>query len=408
MDSPTPKWPEDADGRIPYWVYTDETVYQRELERIWYGPHWLYAGLECEVPNVGDYRTVTLGERSVVMVRSGPDEISAVENRCRHRGLKFCQTRSGHAKELLCPYHQWLYDLKGNLIGVPFRRGVRQQGGMPADFDPSQHNLVRLRTEVVNGVVWATFSDKTPPFREYLGERFWKHYTRVYDGRKMEVLGYQRQHIPGNWKLMQENIKDPYHASLLHVFLVTFGLFRADQKSGVEMDETGRHGVLLSRRGTQESNDVTSTIGAFRGDLKLADPRQLEIVKEFPGDETVAMITLFPSVILQQQVNSLATRQLVPTGTGGFDFHWTYWGYADDTPEMRERRIRHANLFGPAGYVSVDDGEVIEFAHQGLAPSGPDDAIVTMGGREIANTDHMVTETAIRGMYRYYREAMGL
>ena len=38
-----------------------------------------------------------------------------------------------------------------------------------------------------------------------------------------------RQRIRSNWKLMFENIKDPYHASLLHVFLVTFGLFRADQ-----------------------------------------------------------------------------------------------------------------------------------------------------------------------------------
>jgi len=402
------EWPADTTGRVPFWVYSDPEIYRQELDRIWYGPHWLYCGLEAEIPTVGDFKTTTLGERPVIVIRSAEDEISVLENRCAHRGVKFCQTRSGHAKDLLCPYHQWAYDLNGKLLGVPFRRGVRRQGGMPADFDPTQHGLRRLRVEAVNGVVWATFSAETPSFRDYLGEKFWKHYTRVYDGRKLEVLGYNRQHISANWKLMQENIKDPYHAGLLHVFFVTFGLFRADQKSAVDLDETGRHSVLISCKGEQEVNDVTADMKNFHGDLRLADPRILDVVKEFPGEETVGMITVFPSVILQQQVNSLTTRQIVPTGPTGFDFHWTHWCYADDPPEMRLRRTRQANLFGPAGFVSADDGEVIEMSQQGFAGAADEAALVVMGGREIAPTDHMVTETAIRGMYRYWREVMGL
>lgn len=406
---PRRSWPADAAARVPAWVYTDPDVYRAELDRIWYGPHWLYVGLACEVPRVGDFRTTTLGERPVIMVRSDPETVTVVENRCAHRGVKFCQARSGHAEQLLCPFHQWSYALDGTLQGVPFRRGVRRKGGMPADFDPREWGLNRLRVEVANGVVWATFSDATPPFREYLGEKFWRHYTRVYDGRELAVLGYNRQHIPGNWKLMQENIKDPYHAGLLHVFFVTFGLFRADQKSAVEMDEEGRHGILVSRKGEQEVNDVTASMSNFVADFRLADPRILDVVKEFPGDETVGMITVFPSVVLQQQVNSLTTRQIVPRGPGGFDFHWTHWCYADDPPEMRRRRTRQANLFGPAGFVSLDDGEVIEFSQQGLAPApAGTDALVLMGGREVADTDHIVTEAAIRGMYAYWRRVLGI
>lgn len=403
-------WPADAAGRVPYWVYSDPEVYRAELERIWYGPHWLYVGLECEIPEVGDWKTTTLGERPVVMVRSAPGEITVVENRCRHRGVKFCQARFGHSTELLCPYHQWAYELNGNLMGVPFRRGVRKQGGMPPDFDPKEWGLNRLRVEEANGVVWATFSDATPPFREYLGERFWKHYTRVYSGRKLAVLGYNRQRIPGNWKLMQENIKDPYHAGLLHVFFVTFGLFRADQKSATEVDdEHGRHGILISRKGEQVRNDVTADMRNFQGDLTLADPRILDVVQEFPGEETVGMITVFPSVILQQQVNSLTTRQIVPSGPGAFDFHWTHFCYADDTAEMRRRRTRQANLFGPAGFVSADDGEVIEMSQQGIATAAEGDAaLVAMGGRDYDSVDHMVTEVGIRGMYRYWRGVMGI
>ncbi len=192
------------------------------------------------------------------------------------------------------------------------------------------------------------------------------------------------------------------------LFFVTFGLFRADQKSAVDIDDTGMHGILISRKGEQERNETTADMRNFQGDLTLADPRILDVVQEFPGEDTVGMITVFPSVILQQQINSLTTRQIVPTGPDGFDFHWTHWCYADDTPEMRLRRTRQANLFGPAGFVSADDGEVIEMSQQGFAHAEDETALVTMGGREIACTDHMVTETAIRGMYRYWRQAMGL
>jgi salicylate 5-hydroxylase large subunit len=407
MDEPKHHWPADAAARIPYWVYSDPGIYRKELERIWYGENWLYVGLECETPNVGDWRTTTLGERPVVMVRGQDSAIRVFENSCAHRGLKFCQDRLGHAKELVCPYHQWTYDLQGGLIGVPFLRGVRKRGGMPADFEPAEHSLRQLRVESVNGLVWATFSPRAAPFRDFLGERVWAHYQRVYDGRKLEVLGYNRQRIPANWKLMQENIKDPYHAGLLHVFFATFGLFRADQKSAVEMDPSGRHAVLRSIKGDQEKNDVTADLRNFQGDLRLADPSIIESVREFPGEDTVAMMTVFPSVVLQQQTNSLSTRQIVPTGPGSFDFHWTHWTYADDTPEMKQRRLRQANLFGPAGYVSADDGEVIAFNQEGVRASPDEDLVLLMGGRDRANTDYMVTEAAIRGMYEYWRGVMG-
>ncbi|MEM8936401.1 MAG: aromatic ring-hydroxylating dioxygenase subunit alpha [Pseudomonadota bacterium] len=401
-------WPKDENGAIPYWVYTDRHIYEAELEKIWYGPHWLYVGLECEAPNVGDFKTTVLGEKPVIMTRSDENTISVVENRCAHRGAKFCQERFGNREDLLCPYHQWVYDLQGNLVGVPFRRGVNKQGGMPRDFKPANHSLRKLRVEVANGVVWATFSEDAPSFREYLGERFWKHYTRVYDGRPLELLGYSRQRIAGNWKLMQENIKDPYHASLLHVFFITFGLFRADERASVDIDESGRHSILIGRKAEQENEDeVTASARTFQSDLTLNDPRILDVVKEFKGEETVGMITVFPSAILQQQVNSLSTRQIIPVGPDKFDFHWTHWTYADDDPEMKLRRTRQANLFGPAGFVSAEDGEVIEFGQQGCRGSQGEAAVTLMGGREMTPTNHAVTEAAIRGMYDYWRKTIG-
>ena len=64
-----------------------------------------------------------------------------------------------------------------------------------------------------------------------------RYFDRLFNGRALTLLGYNRQRIPGNWKLMQENIKDPYHPGLLHTWFVTFGLWRADNKSQLLMDE---------------------------------------------------------------------------------------------------------------------------------------------------------------------------
>jgi salicylate 5-hydroxylase large subunit len=143
--------------------------------------------------------------------------------------------------------------------------------------------------------------------------------------------------------------------------------------------------------------------------MKLHDMRLLDIVPEpWWGGPTVCMTTLFPSVILQQQVNSLSTRQIIPIGLDHFDFVWTHFGFEDDTPEMSERRMRQANLFGPAGFVSADDGEVIEFSQDGFRHNGDFATLCELGGTDVGDTDHMVSETLIRGMYRYWREVMAL
>ncbi|MEO1657732.1 MAG: aromatic ring-hydroxylating dioxygenase subunit alpha [Pseudomonadota bacterium] len=401
------RWPARA-SRVPFWVYTDEAIYTRELERIFDGPHWSYLGMEAEIPQVGDYRLTGVGERSIIMVRSDDDTITAFENKCAHRGARFCRHKRGNATEFACPYHQWVYTLEGELQGVPFRRGVKRKGGMPRDFDPASNGLRKLRIAREGGLVFGTFSEATPDFRDYLGPRMWEHFSRVYNGRELKVLGYNRQHIPANWKLMMENIKDSYHPGLLHAFFSTFGLFRADQESAVEMDDIGRHGILISRKGEKEANEVSSSIRSFDAELELEDERMLDYDHEWPTPQTVGMITVFPSVILQQQVNSISTRQILPRGADGFDFIWTHIGYADDTPEMTERRLRQANLFGPAGLVSADDGEIIEFSQEAFASAPEGESLIEMGGHDIGNTDYMITETAIRGMYAYYREVMGL
>ena len=97
-------------------------------ERIFRRRRWLYVCLEAEIPNPGDFKRSRLGAREVVAVRDSDGAINVLVNRCAHRSMQFCTANRGTAKEFVCPYHQWTYDLDGNLLGVPFRRGYQRPG----------------------------------------------------------------------------------------------------------------------------------------------------------------------------------------------------------------------------------------------------------------------------------------
>ena len=401
-------WPKEGFTRVPYWVYTDQDIFRAEQEKIFAGPNWNYVALEAEVPNPGDWKASFVGDKPVVVVRDQDGSLNVVVNSCAHRGVKFCTQHKGNSKEFICPYHQWTYDLKGDLMAIPLRRGYKKQGGMPDDFDMGKHGLKKLQVHARHGVIFASFDPNVPKFDDYIGANMLKYFDRVFDGRPLKVLGYSRQRIPSNWKLMFENIKDPYHASLLHVFLVSFGLFRMDQPSAVEMDETGRHGVLVNRKGEQASNAAVAEMRSFISDFKLQDQRLLQPHREFAGDATVVMQTLWPNIIIQQQSNTLAMRHMVPHGPGAFDLMWTFFGYESDDAEMTQRRLRQANLMGPAGYVSTDDSEIMLMSQEGIEPYPNAEAVLEMGGRETADQPHTITEVGLRAFYKHYREVMGL
>jgi salicylate 5-hydroxylase large subunit len=417
MDTPSPvfpkeiHWETDGTSRIPFMAYTGEDLHKKELERFFYRKHWCYVGLEAEIPNPGDFKRTAIGERSVILVHDASGAINVVENVCAHRGMQFCRERHGNRKDFVCPYHQWSYTLQGDLQGVPFRRGVKQDGkvngGMPADFKTTDHGLNKLKVAVRGGVVFASFDADVESFEDFMGPAMLGYFDRLFNGRKLTLLGYNRQRIPGNWKLMQENIKDPYHPGLLHTWFVTFGLWRADNKSQLLMDAHHRHAAMISTRGASGKADEVTQVSSFKESMQLHDPRFLDIAPESWWDgPTAVMLTLFPSVILQQQVNSVSTRHIQPSGPGAFDFVWTHFGFEDDSAEMTQRRLRQANLFGPAGFVSADDGEVIELSQKGFVQKPFHRTLAELGGREVGDTDHMVTETLIRGMYAYWRKVM--
>ena len=404
-------WPAEGLTRIPDWVYTDQTIYEREVEKIFHGRTWNYVALECEVPNPGDFIRSNVGPTPVVVVRAADCSINVFENRCSHRAAEFCRELSGNTKEFVCPYHQWSYDLHGNLAGVPFRRGVNGKGGMPADFNVAQHGLRRLNVTSHRGVVFASYVEDMESLQDYLGPEVLKEFEATFDGRKPRLLGYYRHTLPGNWKLYHENLKDPYHATLLHTFLVTFGLLVAGNRSLMLADATGRHGVMASAKSERKSisTDAKKEMRAYRDGMTLAEPRFMDFIEEFDSPWSVTMATIWPNLIIQREMNTLGVRQIVPTGPHEFIMKWTMFGFEGDDDEMTRHRLRQGNLMGPAGFLGLEDNEAIKFVQDGMRHVPGRQHLVKLDPAIAAGTsDSLISEASIRAMYRHWRAEMGL
>ena len=404
------EWPRNDYSRIPYWVYHDADLYAEEQAKIFRGPTWSYLCMAAEIPAAGDFRTTWQGDTPVLVNRDDGGDVHAFVNRCAHRGAIVRREAHGNAADHTCIYHRWCYSRQGDLVGVPFQRGVRGQGGMTADFDKAGHGLRKLHVAVHRDLVFGSFSDQVEPIEDYLGPLLTTHLASMMQ-RPIEVLGYHRQSIDGNWKLYAENLRDTYHASLLHEFLVTFGLDRATQKGGVRMDARHRHNLTFAVAGSDSSAEATSAYDAnnLRADkLTLSAPGLLTFHPEFPDDHSLSISSMFPNVAFQRLNNSLATRQIQPKGVDRFVLIWTFFGYRDDTPALRAHRLRQMNLLGPGGFVSMEDAEAIEIAQRASRSDCDKFAVIEVGGAgEISDRDYRVTDVSLRGFWSYYAELMG-
>lgn len=403
------QWPKADCTRIPYGMYRDPDVYTLEQEKIFQGPVWNYLALEAEIPNVGDFRTIEVGDIPVIVNRARDGKVHAFVNRCAHRGATVQRLIHGNAKAHVCCYHHWGYNLEGNLVGVPFARGVEGKGGLPEDFDKSAHCLRKMRVETLNGVVFGTFASELEPLEDFLDTTFVNQLKRLFN-RPIKVLGYQRQRIHGNWKLYTDNLRDPNHGGLLHMFQITFGIARLNQTGGAKVDKKARHNMSWAAQDMGKNNsDAEYSTPRENNNLTLKDGSLLQYRKEFPDDYNLTIASIFPNCIFQQIGNTLAVRQIRTKSVDEFEIFWTFYGYEDDDSSMDQHRLRMSNLVGPGGLVSMEDGEAIEIVHRAIAADEDKHAFVEFGGRgPVGDQDNLVTEAPMRGFWMHYCELMGI
>ncbi|HVN55877.1 MAG TPA: Rieske (2Fe-2S) protein [Anaerolineaceae bacterium] len=134
---------------LPRGLYLEEQVYRAELERIW-RKGWLFAGHSIEIQEPGDYFLFSLGAEELIVARTETGAIAASHNLCRHRGSLVVTEASGHARRLVCPYHQWTYAPDGEL--------------MPEDLDKSAWGLKRVAACELEGLIFVCLANEPPDF----------------------------------------------------------------------------------------------------------------------------------------------------------------------------------------------------------------------------------------------------
>ncbi|PZQ47771.1 MAG: Rieske (2Fe-2S) protein [Rhodovulum sulfidophilum] len=184
--------------------YRDEGFFQLDLEQIWYRD-WLFAGHDCEMPAPGSFITLTVGEYPVLLVRDRAGAIRAFHNVCRHRGSRVCLAEKGRTARLVCPYHQWTYDLDGQLLFA------RQMG---EDFDPKPFGLRPVACETVAGYVFVSLADSPEDFAPMRARL--TPYLAPHRLTEAKVAFESTIVEKGNWKLVWENNRECYHCAANH------------------------------------------------------------------------------------------------------------------------------------------------------------------------------------------------
>jgi len=185
--------------------YVSDDVFEYEKDRIFLR-NWWYVGHQSQLPATGDYLTVELLGESIIVVRDTPQSMRAFYNVCRHRGSRICTDDRGHVQRFICPYHQWAYDLTGQLIRAP---------QMPPGFSRKPFGLKEIPAEIWHGLVFVNLSgtQAAPLAQSLAGAR---SSFDTYDTSSAKVACSKVYQVRANWKLVMENFVECYHCGGSH------------------------------------------------------------------------------------------------------------------------------------------------------------------------------------------------
>ncbi len=222
--------------------YTSSEAMDLDFRRVFYR-QWLFAIPACEIPKTGSFATVQIGAYPIVIVRSADGAVRAFHNSCRHRGSRLCSAARGSAPKLVCPYHQWTYELDGRLLYA------RDMGD---DFDKSTHGLKPVHCEDIGGLVYVCLADDAPSIDAFAQAA--RAYLAPHALERAKVAHESTIVENGNWKLVLENNRECYHCSGSHPALCrTFSdqpvMTAIDADGGVE-PEIDAHWRRLEGAGT--------------------------------------------------------------------------------------------------------------------------------------------------------------
>lgn len=234
---------ERVEGRsLPAGLYTREDVFQADLD-VFFRKHWIYIGPECDVPEPGDATVIDIAGSSLIMLRDDDGEIRVFHNVCRHRGARILDAGTTVVSKLVCPYHQWTYELTGELAYAPH---------MGKDFDKTCNSLKPVNFRNIGGLIHVCLSDNPPADIAAL-EAVGRERLLPYDVKNTRVAHQTDLIENGNWKLTMENNRECYHCSANHPELcvsfidLDFG-FDPETLSPEDRETAARHEAMYAAK----------------------------------------------------------------------------------------------------------------------------------------------------------------
>ncbi len=314
---------------IPARRYTDPGFYELEKKHFW-RTRWVIAGHMDELPEQGSYKLWRQLGEPIVLVRGKDDQVRAFYNTCQHRGASVVKSESGKATALSCQYHQWTYDLTGQLVFVPWEHEF-------PGLDKSQRHLVPIRCEMWGNLIFVNFDMQAEPLLDYLGPLVSDF--EDFDLGNVKMFHRVTHDLRCNWKILVDAFQENYHFEAVHPN--TINLMLDNRRQHVSMFKNG-HSRLVPRKRT----DTPQEAQVLDRGRKTDDPRN-EITRE--GSRTYMV---FPNIIAAAAEYQWFLMAFWPTGLNTSRLETYYLappGYADPESEQCKEVI---NAFE---YVTVED-----------------------------------------------------
>jgi phenylpropionate dioxygenase-like ring-hydroxylating dioxygenase large terminal subunit len=198
-------------------VYLDPELFQLEMERLW-SRAWVYAGHTSQIPSEGDYLTVDIAGKPLIVVRHPDGSVRVLVNRCAHKGSRLVGEPAGNAgKTFRCPYHAWTYRLDGSILNIPLKEGY---AGTRLEETEACRGLAGIKAvEVYRGFIFVRLSAEGLAFREYFGDSL-SSIDNLADRSpvgELEITGGSLRYLHNcNWKMFVENLNDTMHPMIAH------------------------------------------------------------------------------------------------------------------------------------------------------------------------------------------------
>jgi phenylpropionate dioxygenase-like ring-hydroxylating dioxygenase large terminal subunit len=183
---------------------------EREMTQLWRRV-WQFACLADEIPDVGDHEVYEVGDESLLVVRTGPDEIRAFVNVCLHRGRKL-RTAGGNVPEFRCPFHGFTWNLDGSLKTIPCAWDFPQ-------IDAEKFSLPEARVATWRGFVFINMDPYCEPFEQYIGT-FDRYFIWPLERRYRSL--HVAKILPCNWKIAQDAFIESFHVIATHPQLLAW------------------------------------------------------------------------------------------------------------------------------------------------------------------------------------------